>query len=116
MDRIVTSRIRPVTIIFSVILLCFFAVPPYIQLVEKGLAGINKDAVYTAVMLLVSAAGLFAVFRLTLIVKLDKEQRKITFIYPFRLLKKTLSFDEITGFRYKYLRGRIDYKALQVKT
>jgi len=97
-------------------MMLIFGTVPYILLIEKGVDTLNVVSVTAIVMLLLLLAGLAAIIWLTLIVKLDKETKTVTFTRPFRLRSTTIHFDEVVGFRYKYLSGKIEYKALQVKT
>ncbi len=112
------SRIRLLTIFFVLVMLIALGTPPYMVLLKRGVAELNAAVVIMMVLfLLLFAGGLLAVIWLTLIVKIDNDNKQITFIYPFRLKTTTLKFDEILGFRFKYLKAvRIDYKALQIKT
>ncbi len=97
-------------------MLLAFGTAPYIIFIKKGIDSINISTVIATVLLLLFLAGVYAIIWLTLIVKLNKESKTITFIYPLRLSSTTIRFEKIVGFRYKYLSGRIEYKALQVKT
>lgn len=111
------SKIRPLTILFSLIMLTAVGTVPYISFIKKSESEYNHTSIFiAAILFLLMLAGLFAIIWLTLIVKMDKERRIITFTYPFRLQSKTYNFEDIEGYRYKYLNGRIAYKSLQVKT
>lgn len=110
------SKIRLLTILFSLVMLLAFGTVPYLLFIKKGVDSINIATIAATVIFLLLLAGLFAIIWLTLIVKLDKESRTITFTYPFTLSSTSIHFDDIIGFRYRYLSGRIEYKALQVKT
>ncbi len=110
------TRIRPLTVIFSILLLTGFGTIPYIFFFEMQLAEINIGTIIAAVMAVLLLLGLFSIFWLTLVVHIDQELQKITFSYPLRFQKKTFAFKEIKGFRYKYLPAIVDYKAIQFKT
>lgn len=110
------SRIRLLTIFFSLAMLTAFGSVPYILFYKKGLTEVNVATVTALFMFLLLISGIIAIFWLTLIIKIDIQQKQITFFYPFRLKRTKLKFDEILGFRFKYLSGRVEYKALQLKT
>lgn len=111
-----TSRIRLLTIFFSLTMLAAFGAIPYLLFFKKGLTEINVATLAGTVMLLLLIGGITAIFWLTLIVKIDIYQKQIIFFYPFRRARTNLKFDEILGFRFKYLTGKIEYKALQIRT
>jgi len=111
-----TSKIRPLTILFSLGILTAFGTVSYVLFIKKGKNEFNVTSVTAIILFLLMLAGFFAIIWLTLIVKIDKQRRTITLSYPFRLQSRTFNFDEIVGYRYKYLNGRITYKSLQLKT
>ncbi len=110
-----TSKIRLLTIFFSFAMLLAFGTVPYVIFIKKGIDSISIQFVTATVMLTLFLAGILAIIWLTLIVKLDKKTKTITFLYPLRFSSTTIKFEDIVGFRYKYLNGRIEYKSLQVK-
>ncbi len=110
------SKIRPLTILLILIVLCGFVTIPYNAFIKKDIVTFNIASVIAMIVLLLFLAGLFGIIWLTLIVKLDKESKTITFFYPLRLSSTTIKFENIVGFRYKYLSAQINYKSLQVKT
>lgn len=111
-----TSKIRLLTIIFSFALLLAIGTVPYVILNKNRIDSFSIQSMTATVMLTLLLAGILAIIWLTLIVKLDKNTKTITFLYPLRFSSTTIKFENIVGFRYKYLNGRIGYKSLQVKT
>lgn len=59
---------------------------------------------------------LFVIIRYAKLIRIDELSQTITFSYLFRFQRKRYHFRDITGFRFKYLNGRMDYKALQFQT
>src|SRR5690606_12924262 len=59
---------------------------------------------------------LFVIIRYAKLIRIDELSQTITFSYLFRFRRKRYLFRDITGFRFKYLNGRMDYKALQFQT
>lgn len=116
MKAILTTKIRLSTIIFSLAILTAFGTVPYIVFIKQKTPDDSVLSIIAIVLFLLLMAGLISVIWLTLIIRINKQQRIITFIYPFRLKSNTFTFDELIGFRYKYLNARIAYKALLVRT
>lgn len=110
------TTIRPLTIIFSLVLLTVFGAAPYFVFFNSQQIRINVATVAAAAMTILFLAGLFSIARLTLFIHIDHTNQIITFTYPFRFQRLTFDFKDIIGFRYKYLMARIDYKAIQIKT
>lgn len=61
-------------------------------------------------------AGIVAIIWLTLTIEFDLAKRTIQFTYPFRFQTFKYSFNDLLGFRYKYLNGQIEYKSLKFRT
>lgn len=97
-------------------MLAGFGFIPYKVFFEKHVTEINIATIFSIVMAILFLLGIFSIFWFTLIVHIDKSTQKITFNYPFRFQKTTFDFQEIVGFRFKYLFARIDYKAIQFRT
>jgi len=75
-----------------------------------------KQAFFSIPLGFLFIASVSAIGWLTLRIVIDPDLRTITFTYPFRLQSFTYSFDELIGFRYKYLSGRVTYKSLKFRT
>ena len=110
------SKIRLLTIVFSLIMLTAFSSVPYIVFIKNGLFELTFVSVIAVIMIALVFGGLFAIYRFTLIVDLDSDKSQVVFYYPFRFKRSSFNFNEILGFRFKYLSGKIEYKALQIRT
>lgn len=53
---------------------------------------------------------------MTLLIRINQGSQTITFIYLFRFQRKSYHFRDITGFRFKYINGRMEYKAIQFQS
>jgi hypothetical protein len=113
------TKFRFLTIFFALLLLAIFASVP-LMFLSTG-AGIHdaaslKQAFFSIPLGILFIASVAAIAWLTLRIAIDAERRTITFTYPFRLQSFTYSFDELIGFRYKYLSGKVTYKSLKFRT
>jgi hypothetical protein len=75
-----------------------------------------KQSFFSLWMSIFLVPAIIAVVWLTLRITIDAECRTITFTYPFRFQSFTYEFDKLTGFRYKYLGGKVTYKSLKFRT
>lgn len=108
------SKLRPLAIGLFTVLLAISGSPILLYFRGKGFPK-TEDKVFAAILLLLFFALLGYVIWLTLLIRIDKTLERITFTYPFRFKRRTYHFSEIDGFRFRYLTGRIDYKAIQLK-
>ena len=97
-------------------MLTVFGMIPYIAFIKNGLFELTFVSVIAIIMIAIVLGGLFAIYRFTLIVYMDFDKSQIVFNYPFRFKKDSFNLNEILGFRFKYLSGRFEYKALQIRT
>ncbi|HEY5745353.1 MAG TPA: hypothetical protein VIU12_04670 [Chryseolinea sp.] len=114
------TRFRFATFVFTLLMLGFFSVVPWIGLVEMGMKRQGHQSSVTiglsVVFLVILVAALVAIVWLTLRITIDPDRKTITFIYPFRHQSFTYDFNELIGFRYKYLNGKVNYKSLKFRT
>lgn len=110
------SKKRPITILFSLTMLIAFGTVPYITFVKRNVSEVNIESITATILLLLMMCGSIAIIWCTLIVKVDENLKTITFVYPLMFQSKTFYFDEIIGFRYKYLNARVPYKSLQIRS
>lgn len=110
------SKIRPITILFSLTMLIAFGTVPYIIFVKRNVNEANIESITATILLLLIMGGSMIIIWFTLIVKVDENLKTISFVYPLMFQSKTFYFDEIIGFRYKYLNARVPYKSLQIRS
>ncbi len=112
------TAIRSLTVVFSIVMLCAFASVPtvyYLRGAEGSLFQINKASFISLLMLLLFLGGLIAIIMLTKVIIVDEEKKVIKIRHPFLLQNRAYRFDEITGFRWSYLSGRVKYKSIKLK-
>ena len=102
------------------LMLGFFSVIPWVGLVEMGVKNHGQQSAVTIwfsiVFLVILVAALVAIVWLTLRITIDSVRKTITFTYPLRRQSFSYDFDELIGFRYKYLAGKVSYKSLKFRT
>lgn len=112
------TEIRLLTVVFSLSMLCAFASVPaviYYKVAEKGSFEINVAIIASFIMLLLLLGSLTAIIKLTKVIIIDDEKKKIIIRHPFLLQNREYSFEEIIGFRWSYLSGRVRYKSIKFK-
>ncbi|QEC53129.1 hypothetical protein EDD80_10497 [Anseongella ginsenosidimutans] len=109
------SKLRPLAIGLFTVLLAISGSPILLYFWGEGFPE-TKDKVFVIILLLLFFGLLGYIIWFTLLIRVDKSSERITFTYPFRCKRRTYHFNEVYGFRFRYLRGRIDYKAIQFKT
>jgi hypothetical protein len=92
------TTIRPLTVIFSLVILGAFGAVPYFVFFKKQLTEINVATVTAGLMTSLFLLGLFSIAWLTLFIRVDQTIQKITFTYPLRLQKMTFDFKDMIGF------------------
>ena len=112
------TQFRIATILLSIFLLGMFGGIPTLILStvdnnEQLPTGVIVFFVLFSSLFLASIVGLIW---LTLRVDIDPVEHTIEFTYPFRFQKFKYHFDNLLGFRYKYLNGKIEYKSLNFRT
>lgn len=113
------TEFRITTIIFALVMLCVFASVPVIVLSKDAYnlkqlsAGVIVFLVFFSCLVV---GGVVGIIWLTLRIDIDQIANRITFYYPFRFQKFTYKKEDILGFRYKYLNGKVNYKSLKFRT
>lgn len=110
------TKIRFSAVVFSAVMLAAFASLPLVLYNEKEFTEVNTTTVIAITLGALFLIGLVAIVWFTKVISVNTIQRKVSIFLPFRLKTVVCDFDEIIGFRYKYLTARIDYKAVQLKT
>ena len=114
------TKFRFVTFVFTILMLGFFSVVPWVGLVEMGTNYRGYQSSVTiwlsVVFVVILMAALVAIVWLTLRITIDPERKTITFTYPLRFQSFRYDFNELIGFRYKYLNGKVNYKSLKFRT
>ncbi|TXK18368.1 hypothetical protein FVR03_24130, partial [Pontibacter qinzhouensis] len=113
------TKIRLLTVVFSLVMLGAFASVPavtYLKVAKEDFLEINIATMASLVMLLLFLGGLTAIIKLVKVIIINEEIRKVTIRHPFLLQSKEYSFDEISGFRWSYLSGRVRYKSIKLRT
>lgn len=114
------TKFRFATFVFTILMLGFFSAIPWVGLVEMGVKQRGHLSSVTigvsVVFVIILMAALVAIVWLTLRITIDSERKTITFTYPLRWQSFTYDFDELIGFRYKYLNGKVNYKSLKFRT
>ncbi|WP_187312462.1 hypothetical protein [Hymenobacter sp. BT188] len=96
-------------------MLSFFGLGSYYMFFENIATEINVVSMVGIAVSVLFVAGVFSVYWFTLIIIIHDDLNKILFIYPFRMKRKTYQFEDIIGFRFKYLNAKINYKSIQLK-
>jgi hypothetical protein len=110
-------RFATAVLVLSV-LVVFGSVPFLFLLTGKGIHDVTslKQSFFSILFGVLFIGSVVAVAWLALRIAIDADRRTITFFYPFRLQSFSYGFDELVGFRYKYLSGKVTYKSLKFRT
>lgn len=113
------TEFRITTIIFALVMLSAFGAVPVIVSSKDTYnlgqlpTGVIVFLVFFSSLFIGGVAGLIW---FTLKIDIDLIADKISFHYPFRFQKFTYKKEDILGFRYKYLNGKVNYKSLKFRT
>jgi hypothetical protein len=108
------SQIRPATIFFVIVMLGALAILPALNL-TKGENYVPDSGVVAAICGVLFVSSCLAIIWFTKTIEVDEISSIVKVSYPFRFTSSTFDFDEVQGFRYKYLTAKVDYKAIQLK-
>lgn len=113
------TKFRTTTIFFALGLLGVTGtIPAFILFKDYNNLGQLQTGVIVFLVLfsLLFIAGVFGLIWFTIQVDIDLTSDRISFNYPFRFQKFQYKTSEIIGFRYKYLRAKVDYKSIKFRT
>lgn len=114
------TEFRITTIIFAIGLLGACATIPLLILSKGDINNLGQLPTGVIVFLGLFGSlfigGVVGLIWFTLKIDIDLLADRVTFHYPFRFQKFTYKKDDILGFRYKYLSGKVNYKSLKFRT
>ncbi|MFC6999019.1 hypothetical protein [Rufibacter roseus] len=98
-------------------LAAFGAAPFYVfkKAIEEGKLELNVATVAAFVLLLLFLGGIAAIMKWAKVITIDKDRQLVTILHPFLLQKRMYNFNEILGFQWDYVSGKVTYKFLKLK-
>ena len=113
------TKFRITTIFFAIGMLgAFGTIPAFI--ISKDINNLVQLPTGVIVFLILFSSlfigGVFGLIWFTLKVDIDLIADRISFHYPFRFQTFNYQQEDILGFRYKYLNGKVNYKSLKFRT
>ncbi|WP_161890564.1 hypothetical protein [Pontibacter russatus] len=113
------TRIRLLTVFFSITLLCAFGCVPYftyLDIKESGVIETNLSSLAALFMLLLFVGGLVAIVKYAKVITIDEEKQKVIVLHPLLLKRRVYNFSDIIGFRWLAVNARIYYKSIKLKS